>query len=1300
MLLDPVFSNRIKYFLLVLFLVSSCKENEEIIENEEAFLEQEPIVLLIKNRRDVYADEVSVQVAKALDYSKVPYQTYDLGIISGGFTIPRSVRVIVNTSYLLHEIEQADIDKLIEFTARGGHLVFVGPLAYDEFRYLQGFKPDSEFIPALGKVGYRVIHDFFPNQTDRELIFPFSDPHDGYSVENFREDVNIHVTAASDTTYPVIISNKIGLGEVITINSTSLEEKNHRGIIFSSIVKGLKGIPYSIANVGTIFLDDFPAPLYNEKIEPIASEYDVEQAEFVVNIWWPEMKALADSLNMDYSAMTAFNYNANVVPPFDFREWESGKLLRDGKEVDGSILVAQDVAQSRHEMAFHGYNHFSLWLKDWDNINFMAAALHSSRKRWRIDDLGPLPVSYVPPTNYIDSVGIQALAKGMPSIRILSSLYLGNTEDGGNREFGMDPYSERFFNYPRISSGFTMSDETIFNQHGMQITTGIWNHFIHPDDVFQISQRKEDSFKSRNPLGLGWRKTSEEQNYGLYHVFVERLNYTLSNYPLLRFVTAEDGAAIAQDWVNKWARYDLNEKLYTIKTKYASNYELKHSKPENNQWFLYADLADVDSVFSHLLNQVNRIEKSKYWDGALIQFHTFKDSISVPNLAPGFRTDVEKLNLIVQQVFKEYRSYQTPSEDEFFAVDRPDTRYQDAIRQYLANPSSIEVQEQLIDLAIEFQEVTRAISILENRILRISDWKDEDQSKLITYYGWENLPERAVNYAEKIWERYKNKKVIAFKDSLQANLDVYSEAFARRWYEREVMLQPNNEALVLAYLRSFENAESWPSIKRELLRLIKNNSKSDSLYIYTQQRSFFYDSLKASIELLEQFSDFSHEQLTPLAENIANIYGYELKQYDKALYWAQKAQHFPIQAQLDWIAQKKDFDSFYALTKKHLGNSPQDDSIRVFSGTILFYQGHKEKGYEIMYPLFGKEKKRITDAHQLIDTEISFMSLEDRLDLFSAYPNYFSNKERTRLEQNYRSQRGLKGSVFGESYTDNFDNNSFRGGISVQSGNRRNRTHLFKFEDIYASSSINNQVISSNFTGLGYEFENRTLDYRWIFKAGGGLFAGTDGLIGELSTTLSYSYDSTFTSGELSLEPVLTQAGIDENIYKSQLSVYRENFWAKDLLVATFSGSVKYYTNSVFEYDGTGRLYLQPGNKEFRLRAITELYYADASETFQSGVPFFTPENLFIQGVGTDIRYREPNNFDYLTLAELEIMGKHETTDGFFVTGRASIETKLKSFWEFRLGTEISTSEVYRSNRIFFTISHIFNRRIIQKQGH
>lgn len=1291
---DSLNNITVRFLLLLLVTgLTSCQNAEPVHDDLGSFIKQEPLVLVLKNRRDVYGEEVAKQVIQALDYTKFPYKTIDFGLLSEGLVIPPTTRVIVNTSFLLHELKQSDKDKIVDFVARGGYLVLAGTMAYDEFEYLQGMKYDADYTIDTNVTGFLLRGSVFPGSRKVGYEAPQSDPHSAFTRNNFRDDVSVYVTAYSDTTYPVFIGNKVGAGEVLTINSYSLDEKDYRGLIFSAILKGMSGVPYSVANVGTIFLDDFPAPLYNEKIEPIATEYGVEQAEFVTKIWWPDMQALADSFLIDYSAMTALNYNANVVPPFDFREWEAGKITIDGKEVHASIYLAQKIKESRHELAFHGYNHFSLWKSDWDNINFMLASLQASRKRWRVDDLGRLPVTYVPPTNFIDSVGIQALTKGMPSIKVMSSLYLGITEDGGNREFGWDPYSDKLFNYPRITSGFSMQDKNIFNQHGMQLLTGIWNHFIHPDDVFQITQRTGDSFESRNPLGLGWR-TSQNHDYGLYDVFIERLKTTKKLYPFIRFLSAEQGAGVAQDWRTKLARYKSNQSYYTIETAFPINYRLKEPISNQHHWFMYVPDSYAEQLSDHLDSEVDGFAYSRIWNGYLFQFYTSKNTFTVPNLTPALNYTEEQLDQIAADVFREYRSYQDQTDDILVSFDNPNIRIQEALDAYRLNPESVAAQDTVIKLAVEFQRVQLAIDILEKRILGDPKWSLQDQDRLITYYGWENVSDQAIQFLETLWDVYGNNRVISFKNEALSRLDIYSPAFAQKWLKREADLNPDDEAIQLSYLKSIESEETWSQIKPELLRLIGNNPDTDSLYFYTLQRSFYYDSTQTTIELLEDFPVSAHPQLVPLSAGIALAYGYEIVDYDKALYWADKSDGITEQTKLEWIAQQKDFDRFYRKATSLLASEDDGDSLRVYAGTTLFYNGYKDQGYEILYPLFEVQPEGNTEAHRLIDQELRYMSIEDRTDLYTRYPAFFNDTQKQRLASDIRWNRGTRGSLFGEYYTDNFDNNRGRGGVSVQVGYRRDQTHLFKVEDIYTSNRIGTTVSNSNFSGLSYEFEDRSLDYKWDFKTGAGIFGGNNGLIGEIYTSLSYSYDSTFTSGKLALQPVLTKTGIDNNYYKTQLEIYREDFWLKDQIVTSLSGVGRYYTNSVFDYEAIGRVYIQPVNKGLRLRGIAEISWADASESFLSGVPFYTPDNWFVKGIGLDLRYRKPDNFDYLSLLEIEVMGKHEQSDGFYVTGRASLEKKLSSFWEFKAGTEFSTSRIYRSNRVFFTLSHYFNHSI------
>ncbi|HAW81534.1 MAG TPA: hypothetical protein DCX27_18645, partial [Balneola sp.] len=356
--------------------------------------------------------------------------------------------------------------------------------------------------------------------------------------------------------------------------------------------------------------------------------------------------------------------------------------------------------------------------------------------------------------------------------------------------------------------------------------------------------------------------------------------------------------------------------------------------------------------------------------------------------------------------------------------------------------------------------------------------------------------------------------------------------------------------------------------------------------------------------------------------------------------------------------------------------------------------GFKEKGYEIMYPLFGEGKNTDTQAHRLIEEEFKFITYRDKKDLFRRYPNFFDKNEKEILETDLRWNEGIRGSLFGEYFSDNFDNQSARGGISVQFGNRLDISHLFKLEDIFVNDREGSVNFSSNFTGFGYEFENRKEDYSRVFRFGPSILYGEDGLLGEAFVSYSISYDSTFTALNLSIEPEFTRQAIVKDIYKLKGEFYREDPWLKNNFLTTLSGTGQFYTNEVFTYSLTGRGYVQPWGTPLRARLIGELGWQDASKDFPNADPFFTQNNYFLKGLGFDVRYRNPNDYNYDSLVELELMGKHGSSDGYFMTGRFNLEHKFKKFWQIKVGTEFSTSSVYQSNRIFFTISHFFKNNL------
>lgn len=1277
-------------------LVHGCAESDYSTPEQQSYT-QSPMVLVMKDQSQDHSREVSAQVQKSLEYAKIPFSSIDLGIISQGLEISESVRSIVITTDRVHEFSVEEIESLVHFVAEGNSMVFAGTVTNENMAYLQGIKPNALYTTDTTSVGIELYNDAFPGMEGEEYLIPGMMPHFGLTRSEFNDDVNILASTATDPDVPFIISNRIGLGEVVTLNSYAINEKMYRGFIFSSILRGLQGIPYQVANVSTLFLDDFPAPLYNEKLPPIDEEYDVTHAEFVGNIWWPDMVALADSFDITYAAMTAFNYNANVVPPFDFQEWRQGSILYNQDIIAGSIHLAQDIKNSRHELAFHGYNHFSLWEEDWENISFMISALQAARKRWRIDDLGELPTNYVPPTNQIDSLGLEAIIRGMPSIRYMSSLYFGEIETGGGREFDPDPYvPSEIFNYPRISSGFTMDTNSLFDQQGMQLLTGVWNHFIHPDDVFQVIQRSDDDFSSRNPLGLGWMNTpGDEYDYGLYHLLSRRIKYTKQYYPYVRYVGATDGAMRTEDWRRSLTDYSVEHASIIVESKFRTNYQPNFT---DNQrfWFMYVRNGQYKDTEALLNKQDIEYSKSPIWDGYLYQIKTDKQLFVVPNLQRSVYYSDDFLDQLVLEHTAEFRNYGvTEPEVLMTAEEWQDSRMEEALSQLRSDPENIAFQDSLVTLSVEFGQVERAISILENRLLNNEEWAQKDTSLLIQYYGWEGMQTRAEEFLEILWDEYGTSQVIALKNQAVTALGLFGVDFERRWSRRELHLNPDDFEQLLDYTKKLESPETWPEMKQNLLQLLDMKPETDSLYAFTVQRSIYFESQDSTMALVEQFPEQAYDQLTPFASNLALMYGFTANDYEKALFWANNAPDFDPTLELFWVGELGLDQLYLAKAEEMMANNPEDDSLRSFVGTNLFYRGFTDRSFETLYPLFNSGNEEGFIADTLIRNEVGYLGYEDKKDLYRKYPAFFDADQEEELQNIYRKNEGIRISLNGEYRDDNFNNTFARGGLSAQFGDRTDTYHSLKTEYLIFSDDELQAQTALQYQGLGYEFTSRSDNQQLEFKIGSSVLFGENDLIPEGLLSLGISYDSTYTSVQLTGGSELTSTALDNDYYQAQLQIYRQDFWFNGNFSTAVSANGKYYTNEVLRYGGQLRAYLELMESKWRIRPIGEIAYSDATESFISGIPYYTPDQYFSQGLGADVQYRNPDSFDYRTRFIGEVMGKHERRDGYYLTGRLEIEHTFDNFWSIRIGSEISTSSVYRSNRLFFTISHVFPRKLI-----
>lgn len=546
-----------------------------------------------------------------------------------------------------------------------------------------------------------------------------------------------------------------------------------------------------------------------------------------------------------------------------------------------------------------------------------------------------------------------------------------------------------------------------------------------------------------------------------------------------------------------------------------------------------------------------------------------------------------------------------------------------------------------------------------------------------------------VIFLERLWLAFPNQKTISTKNLAVSTYGFYGNDFNRNWYERARFLGPVEEKATLEFYASIENEENWPEIKSALLGLIERNPSSDSLYQYITQRSFYYENSLETIKLLETFPDFSQVQLLPFAATFANIYGYELLDYENALFWADRS---PNITKLEWVLAQNNYPEFRNRLARMLRANPANDSLRIYAGTNLYYNGFQEEAKEVLYPAFERGNHKNTVADTLFRNEISFLNYEDKKELFQKYPAFYDENNLNKLQSDYRRFEGLKVTTDASYRFDNFDNVNARGGISFHTAKRNDISHLFKVEDIYVEKNVTNQ--SLNFFGLGYVYSRRWTEKLMEFQAGPSAFIGSDNLILSGFASLSRSIDSTFTSLTFNIQPVFTVDGVNQGIYEPGLTVYREDLWMNDKFSTSFFGGFKYYTDNTFEYNGTARGYLNKNFDEFRGRLIGELSYYDATKNNLNAIPYFTPDSQFIQGLGIDLRYRKPDDFEYMNFLELELMAKNEIGIGLFATGRLTYERKLNSFWDFRLGTDFSSSEVYWSNNFFFSISHTFDKDI------
>ncbi len=561
--------------LLVLLLVTYQTVFQHTIFPQSTVFASAPRqrVLIVHNATDKYGEMAYANAVRALDYARLNHDDLDL---AAGHPWPElgQYSTLLFATEFLDQIGQAEVGRILDYVNDGGGLAVVFRGWNPQLAPLFGIDAGAEYPDLIeDEGGLSFAYDFFPGVKGLTLSEKSVQALSFFDVELLPE---AQLIASSGAGKPIAWLHHHGRGRVIFWNTSLLAEKNARGFIVQSVlnVQGLGVLP--IANFATMHVDDFPAAISTDKLEPLKTEYDMNMVAFFDQVWFPDMMEIARQYGLVYTWLIPFNYNGVIEPPFDFREWKHAKIDIDGQSVLYSVYASHLAAQG-HELGFHGYNHVSLTAENWPSEERMVTALQAAAKRWEADNLGPQPTTYVPPNNLYDATGARALTQAFPSLKVLAGIYTGPFERGGNREFSPEPWNPQLFNIPRVTSGYRMTPRYRFAMISELGMMGIWTHFIHPDDVIHTPENYPHDAYHRNPKSWPWHGDHTGEKNGFYYRFLRWLDFAQATYPWLRYVRTDEAHYLLRAHLKNQVVVELKPHETAVRTAPGSYFQVRIS---------------------------------------------------------------------------------------------------------------------------------------------------------------------------------------------------------------------------------------------------------------------------------------------------------------------------------------------------------------------------------------------------------------------------------------------------------------------------------------------------------------------------------------------------------------------------------------------------------------------------------------------------------------------------------------------------------------------------------------------------
>ncbi|MGE0846345.1 MAG: DUF2194 domain-containing protein, partial [Flavobacteriaceae bacterium] len=493
-------------------------------------------LLVVCHSDDTHGLAIMENICTGLEFAKVGFSVLD---IKRSAVWPRmdAFAAIVVCTELLWDLGAEKAVELEDHVRSGGGL-FVAYRCWNPHlsRLLGGGQVDREpEMELTSRLSF-----------DREILPGASGLKIGDSdwlLEHSRFDLDADVLSPDCSIFasdgegrPVGWSRAHGRGRVVYWNTGILFCRALRGFAVQTILHTMEVGVSAAAGFAMFHIDDFPASLSQARPEPVSTEYpELDWNGFFFGVWHRDMMALRAKYALKYTWYAIMNYH-DVDTGAD-ADPSAPTVMSGGSVLESRFRHIAETADD-DEYGFHGYNHEPLIGEAWPDLATLGSKLGLARTLWESAVPAAMPTSWVPANNWYHAEHLQVLKEAFPEITTLCSTFsTGSVEFGEYREFGPEPWDEELLCLPRETYGYLLNPELRMMMLSQLSGMGVWTHFVHPDDIYDLPASPGETIARRNPDGHMWRATNAAGQRGLYHHLDDWLSEATALYPWLEFVT-------------------------------------------------------------------------------------------------------------------------------------------------------------------------------------------------------------------------------------------------------------------------------------------------------------------------------------------------------------------------------------------------------------------------------------------------------------------------------------------------------------------------------------------------------------------------------------------------------------------------------------------------------------------------------------------------------------------------------------------------------------------------------------------